>query len=577
MFGEKAIGRNFRHDPWPAEATGYKAKETATWRIHAPQLEALDVDAVVAYAKNNVPADLYEQALLAQRILSDVTLWQSAATNTPVPPSRVHKRVGDAMEQNGILAPLTGTPKAWGLLTTKPEPLKEPPRLRVISDMLWSNWALDDMVKTSFSSQAQLDAKLRARYGATFDFTGWYYALPVREAVGEYLAVRIGDTIYRHARAPMGHKWMVFAAHTLTQVIAWTPHLNHDVIIDNVMYSAEDELLLRRECDAFMSRAALFKATIGEATGPSRSITYRGMVASMAETVTVKRSWAEKCARRISYVLTRGATAAQIYSIGGMLAWLRGVVPIEGLEDYHLWKDIARAANSTPDKRMTLHAASLQALKTIQTILEAEDLPTRKLSEPPRPRALLITDASLARPLGRWGAIVVTTRIRALAGLFPIPLCRVASIADLEMAAVLLAVTLVPLYNLEIVLIIDNQSAWRVLEKRRSCAWRLHMFGKEIHARVRSLGSSLQARWVPSARNPADGISRGKAMSDADLAQALSLAHEFGVVPEGIGLNKEIERIEVDVCQGILLHSLSIHKGNKNALSSIPNLGTMLV
>ena len=561
IFGEKAKGKIYRHDPWPAEATGYKAKETAAWRVHAPMLKALDVEAVIAYAKDKVPPDLYERALLAQRILSDETLWKPSFTTMEVPKSRVHRRVAQAMVSNGILVEMeTGNafinnslqidnkecpqPKAWGLLSTKPEPHKDPPRLRVISDMLWSNWALDDMVKTSFSSQAQLDAKLRARYGATFDFTGWYYALPVREAVGEYLAVRVGNKIYRHARAPMGHKWMVFAAHTLTQVIAWTPHLQHDVIIDNVMYSAEDERLLRRECDAFVSRAALFNATIGEATGPSRSITYRGMVAHMGETVTVKRTWAEKCTRRIDYVLTRKATAAQIYSIGGMLAWLRGIVPIEGLEDYHLWKDIARAANSSPDRRMTLHAAPLQALKTIQTILEAKELPTRKLSEPPRPRAIMITDASLARPLGRWGAIVVTTRIRAMAGLFPIPLFRVASIADLEMAAVLLALSLVPLNNRNIVLLIDNQSACRVLEKRRSCAWRLHMFGKAIHARVSSLGSSLQARWLPSAKNPADGISRGKAITQADLAQALSLAHEFGVVPEGIGLNSEIEKRE---------------------------------
>jgi len=551
---------------------GYKAKDTAKWLIHAPRLKPLDVDAVIEYARANVPKDLYNDALLARRILSDETLWKPSSTTMEVPKSRVHRRVAQAMVSNGILVEMEKgnafnnnslqidnkecpQPKAWGLLSTKPEPHKDPPRLRVISDMLWSNWALDDMVHTQFSTQRTLDGMFRRSFGATFDFSGWYYALPVRNGVENYLVVRSGNSLYKHVRAPMGHKWMVFAAHSLTKVIAYTPRVDFDVIIDNVLLASNDEVALKQESDAFVARAKSFGATLGEASGPQRNVTYRGMVVHMGNDVTVKAPWASKCALRITYVLSKDPTAAQVYSLGGMLAWLRGVIPLDVLEDYHWWKDVAKAANASPNKRIRLRSESKTALQQLKMVLTEVPLPTRTLNAPHKPRAVIATDAALTKPLGRWGAIIVTTRITAMGGLFPIALCQVASIADLEMAAVLMAIELSKgLDGKEIMLYTDNQTVQRVLTKRRSCAYRLHMFCKRIHASVRSKGSRLAAAvWIPSTENPADGISRGRNLTDKDVAQTLSLSHKFGVVPEGIDLNREFKKIEPAICHSILL------------------------
>ena len=48
------------------------------------------------------------------------------------------------------------------------------------------------------------------------------------------MVVRVGNKLYTHLRGPMGQKFMVFVAHTVSRVLAHTTKVRYDVITDNV-------------------------------------------------------------------------------------------------------------------------------------------------------------------------------------------------------------------------------------------------------------------------------------------------------------------------------------------------------
>ena len=522
------------------------------WKVHAPRLDSLFMDRVLELARRT---PYYDDAVLAADLLVNDAHWEKAATDTRPPDSRVRHDFADDLCSNGVTAVFNGTPKAWGLLTARPEPTKIPPRFRAISDMLWSNAALDDTKKVRLSTSNELFGKVsRNKHACTFDFTGWFYSLAIGDRVQPFLCFRIGKTIFTHLRAPMGHKWMVFIAHTITCVLAWSPHVEWDAIIDNVMYASNDKDILAAEKNAFMARCEYVRATLGETTEIGDTVTYRGINMHMGQTVGVKPSWTEKFTRRIETVLEGRCTAAMIYSLGGMIAWLRGILESTTLENYWWWRTVARAANMEPWKTVTLTTHVRDALNAIRVWISSDIPPRRSVAIISRVKALLVTDASLARPLGRWGAMVVTTTMRCFGGLFPVALCKVASIADLETAAILLTLHAAPSLasSFDIHAMTDNQVTHLVLTKRRCSAWRLHMLCRAIHVTVSARGSTLTTSWIPSAENPTDGISRGRQVTDADTRQLMTLVRKSGMDPEEIVHTNDISIISLEQCGNIL-------------------------
>ena len=526
----------------------------ATWPPHAPENPAVDLDYVLALAKDT---PFLRDCELAVSILSDDVHWRAAATDIPVPKSRFTKAHVAVMCTRKILAEFLGVPLAWGLMTTTPEPSKVPPRQRVISDMIWTNAALPDTQAVHLTTQAELDAIVAScLYGCTFDYSGWFFCLAVGGRVQPYLVVRVGDKLYTHLRGPMGQKFMVFVAQTVTRVLAHTTKLRYDVITDNVLYASDNLEILQSERSAFLARSARARCTMGEQTEPDTTVTYRGNVMHFGKSVSVKRQWADKCVRRIRYVLDNVPTAAQIYSLGGMFAWLRGVIGSVQLDDYFWWRAVARSVSGDPNKRLTLDDNVRKALLAIVELLSADVLPERDVSVVLRRRSLLVTDASQARPLGRWGAIIVTTRLISFAGLFPVAFAIAASIADLETAAIWLALCECPLRDSDIQVFTDNQITSLVLKKRRSSAWRLHALARSIHATVSALGSSITVTWIPSAANPSDGISRGRLLTDRDIVLLEILVRKSGMVSEGIDLHKTTSVVTVEQCEHHLSSAL---------------------
>ena len=112
-------------------------------RAHAPRQPYLDLDLVLRVATTT---PYTEECIEAVDLLTNPTRWAPAETSTSatIPPSRVRKDFVEDMINSDIVAEFTGTPLAWGLITAKAEPTKNPPRWRMISDMLWSNATLED-------------------------------------------------------------------------------------------------------------------------------------------------------------------------------------------------------------------------------------------------------------------------------------------------------------------------------------------------------------------------------------------------------------------------------------------------
>ena len=546
--------RSSRHttDPWAHSLTDAEKQTMAKARAHAPNQPSLDLDRVLEIAARTPYLAECSEAI---DLLTNDTRWTAADTPTSlsIPPSRVRKDFVDDMVTNDIIAEFTGTPRAWGLLNAKAEPAKSPPRWRMISDMIWSNATLEDCCKVTLSTmEALLAMGARNRYGITFDFSGWYYSLPVDERVQPFTCFRHGNKVYVHKRGPMGHKWFVFIAHTITKVLSWDPTVDIDLIIDNVFYASDNAATLEAARAGFIARSEYVRATIGEATMPSSTVTYRGVVIEMGSHVTVKPSWLEKLRRRIDICCGPPPTAAMIFSVGGMLSWLRGILGAPVLDDYWMWRSVAKAAGGEQWKTMSLPPATIAAFEAVK--LWSTTSPQRSITTVHRPHALIITDACLAKPLGRWGAMTVTDTLRCFGGLFPIALCNVASIADLETAAIHLTLHASPgLRNTAIHAVTDNQVTDQVLRKRRCSAWRLHAFCKAIHASVSALGSTLTTSWIPSAENPTDGISRGREVTDHDIALLTTVTRKLGMEREGISYtNRNISIMEVGECDSLL-------------------------
>jgi hypothetical protein len=523
--------------------------------------------------------------VLAREILVNPELWVNAKTHTVPPVSRIKRAHLDKLIEADILIPLQGEQVcAWGLLTAVPEEGKG--RYRMISDMLWSNATLADQRKVEFRDYRVLaDALGKTSYAATADFQAWYYQLPVGVSVRPYLAVNVGGVTYSHARGPMGHKWMVFVAHTLTKVLAWDPDVFHDVIIDNVLYAGTE-----REVTKAMERFDARCSLVGQPTSQrmmspaSDVVEHRGLLWKLHSNVAVlKRTWVTRAHKRVDAFLSN-PTAGKAWSLGGMVAWSRKMGL--GADDFELWRDLARHSGGYGGRKLSLSQATMQAWKRWINWLDTE--PQLELaSTMTRCRTLLITDASLARPLGRWGAIVVSDHVQTYTGLFPIALCHVATIADLEAAAIVMALSMVrkSMDRWDVVCLTDNQAVAWAYRKGRSRAWRLHHLLRKIKEMVMATGSTCQLTWIATENNPADGLSRAFDITDkdanltADLLRKNGMEMEEGTVTKEI-LNKTTKIIPVQTTSDILIKLLSTHclvKGKINLRNNNNNVRKQLV
>jgi hypothetical protein len=513
-----------RHNVWP------RAPGDASWVLHAPVLPTIDLDRLLELAEVTPFRDL---AHLGVAMCRDTNTHAApGGDDFPLdacPISKVSATDLEIYEQRGyILAVQASEVASWGKLSSIPEPTKDPPRRRPIFDTIKANALLGHAPRVCFTTvQSQLDAVLSAKVAASFDMKGWYFAIPVSPGVSRHMAFRTGpDTWYRWLRGPMGHKWFVFVGHVFTSVLAWIPDAKADIIIDNVLFTDTDEARLQRTMTDFRHRCAYVGATLGQDTGMITTPDHRGIHYDISSKCWgLRESFVSKFRTRVTHALTRPTTAAQWLSIAGSVNWMRQVLDITPL---HVWKMAARAAPHNPLKFLAPSQALVIELRYLYAA--ASKRQTRPLV--PSRIAMLVTDAAKTGTVASWGAVLLLPNgvFRTHGGTY----CRQASTAHitaLELRALWDSIMVFNLQNTSVTWWTDNTAAALVIRGRRTNSYPMWCWLRRIREEVKTRSLSIVAKWLASELNPADGLSRGKALTDDDRQKLMHLARAWEANP----------------------------------------------
>jgi hypothetical protein len=508
---------------WPS-AAGHPS-----WMLHAPDMATIDLDRVLELARTTPFAACAQLAvgMCREASLHDVA-WADI-DNTACPTSLVPKADLDLYMERGYIARVPEAEVAgWGKLSSIPEPTKDPPRRRPIIDLIKGNALLADAPRVMFTSvQEQLDATLAATVAASFDMKGWYFAIPLSTAVSKHMAFRTGpNTWYRWLRGPMGHKWFVFVGHVCTSVLAWIPGATADIIIDNVLYTDTEPARLNATIEEFRRRCAYVGATLGQDTGIIKTPDHRGIRYDLDHgSWGLRESFVAKFRGRIKHALLRPTTAAQWLSIAGQVNWMRQILDITPL---HVWKMTARAAAQRPGKFLVPSQALLLELRYLYAVA------SKQQHRKPRPdtTAMLVTDAAKAGDRGTWGAVVLfpNGRFRTHAGTYS-PQASAAHITELELRALWEAMVAFNLKDTALTWWTDNTAAALVIRSRRTHSYPMWCWLRRIRDEGKTRSLTIAPKWLASELNPADGLSRGKSLSDDDRKKLADLALAWAANP----------------------------------------------
>lgn len=412
-------------------------------------------------------------------------------------------------------------------------------RWRIIFDTLEANALAASAAPAEWRTTKQLMSFFaRNRHFVSFDYKCFYFQFLFSEAVSNRYVGKVGDKLFRVRRCPMGHKAAVKHAHAITQTVAqWAirrsgfTDVEADVIIDNVTFGGPSADKVNAVADKFAELSAKFDIIIGDRTATSTTAIHRGLCYdSETGTMWIKPTWAEKFCERVSLLLSK-PTFERARSLLGMLNYVRiyfgGVSNDKGMllpETFLFWKAVARWAQSprkvydlSPSVKAQISALSEFVASTPRRSLH--DVPLKATDE------LLITDASRSDIFSGWGAILVQgDSVRILHGQFP--LGEQAPIAALEMRAVALAMEqfheLQRSHPTTLTVVTDNTACLFSIEKMRTHSTMLYPELRRVQQAMTLRRRVLLPRFVPSARNPADSLSRGVILVDnAKLAEAI--------------------------------------------------------
>ncbi len=187
---------------------------------------------------------------------------------------------------------------------------------------------------------------------------------------------------------------------------------------------------------------------------------------------------------------------------------------------YHGLKFLARHSSDNPNKRIRLWTSAKEEINKWWEAL----VDNQWMSKPPEPRlrSFLVTDAC-GETGGIGGVLVQGTRIFT----YYERRSTFHSINDLEAEAVHAAIRIwsKKLVFRVIDLFSDNTAVVATLLSRHSKSYHLNAVIGNISHLLQQLCSVIVPRYVPSKKNPADGISRGKGFSTADRALLRELQH----------------------------------------------------
>lgn len=249
--------------------------------MHAPQVAKLDLAAVRRLAVQTPYATDFDYAL---QMLNDESIHQMTEMDTTLAvASELRSEQIDTLYAAGQIRPIREeSVKGWGNAYLVGEPMKL--RQRPIIDMLTANVLLQDAPKVQFADLQQwTEQACQHRVAGSIDMKGWYFQIPVSEEVQPYLCIKTSRGWYAMTHAPMGHKWSVFIAHTITKILAHDENqkLFTDIIIDNVFVAGENTAEVNEYIARFYRRCASANVTIGDVTVATKKVEHRGVLVSL--------------------------------------------------------------------------------------------------------------------------------------------------------------------------------------------------------------------------------------------------------------------------------------------------------
>jgi hypothetical protein len=422
-----------------------------------------------------------------------------------------------------------------------PEAPKE--RYRIILDTLGANVLMDDCRRVQLRTVSELRQLVtipEARVGIAFDFSGWYQQLGVARMVGLTMAFRCHERWFIPKRGPMGHKYFVFVAHTITKTLALlatqgvSDFVLVDVIIDNVLFITSTTETAERIRASFLSICETYNVTLSDVGHPSHAVVHRGLHLDFRNrAVSLKASWVDRWKERYEELTHADAARWDKWrSLFGMLAWAVAVLqPCTDMWFIFKWAANCCAQNPKSSTHVKPWKSALGQLQLVAGII-ARNEPVTPLGPRASPTTVIATDARLTGPFSSYGAIAVhvaSGRILFLSGNFP--LGRHTSINTAEAEAVKLGLFAInerlPLFGVSVDSYIDNNAGLFALTNCRSTNYFMYCVAMDIRSFTRARSINLRLLRVSSERNPSDGLSRGAPKpSEQDLQLLLELLNE---------------------------------------------------
>ena len=193
-------------------------------------------------------------------------------------------------------------------------------RRRIIFDAIGENVLCHDCPKIRINGTKVIRRIAKQnKFAASFDFKAWFFQF---RALGQYYAFR--DTSgqwYAPVRAPMGHKFHVFCAHTVTKVLLSMALVESSVArvaYDVISTTFSWHTMIQHSCKPFHLVCRRYNATIGEYVSTRQIVEHRGMVTSARPQLRSRRHGCNGLHKRLSIAksIRRGPT-----SVIGMLVW----------------------------------------------------------------------------------------------------------------------------------------------------------------------------------------------------------------------------------------------------------------
>lgn len=518
-------------DAWPTET------EDKTAPLHLPNMGVNSMEQIINDMKkeNWQAAEFIEEWLLTEKHHTKEELVVENMRMSILQP-RLTKLHWEDLKRSECLIFMGNDgeykPKGIGLISERFESNKG--RYRLLLETISDNVNGEDAPKAYVRPIGEMIQNFSTKkYFGKTDWKCFYFTYDIPIEVAEYWAIhKKNEGWYVFTRGPMGHKAMVWIAHSTTQFMVWLckqkfPKVEYDEIIDDVAYGGETEQEVNLAIDYMMELASKYKIETSKVQKATKQLTHRGIVLTAMEdgtaTLELKDEFVKKATNRVEYIISKGeVTVTQMESIAGMMAWTTAatnlIKDVEKFTPFHIYRKLASLTAMSASAKTKINNT---LKKELQQWLKAASKKGVVTNEKIPPNTLIVTDACKTMFFAGWGGVIVTPggNVEIMKGKFSE--WQQYHITLLEAMAIEKTIEESKALKQQHYTLIacDNQAVVQALKKGRSRSYQLHCGVKRILKSV----NIAAVMWIPSDRNPTDGISRDKEWDEEDQIKLATL------------------------------------------------------